>query len=141
MIILVLLVLILGVFIYYFLFLPKIKTIQINNTKINIEVVDSGPKREKGLSGREKLQENQGMLFIFQDIGYHSFWMKEMNFSLDFIWIRNNKIVEITENVKPEDYQPPKTLISKTEVDSVLEVNSGFCKKNNIKIGDELVYN
>ncbi|MCX8009506.1 MAG: DUF192 domain-containing protein, partial [Patescibacteria group bacterium] len=86
-----------------------------------MELFDTQEKRTRGLSGRDFLPENKGMLFIFEKPDYYTFWMKEMKFPLDFIWIRGDEIVEITENVKPEDYQPPKFFTSKEKVDKVLE--------------------
>lgn len=116
----------------------KNKILRVGETKIFVEVADTPEERERGLSGRKDLKENNGMLFVFEKEGYYAFWMKDMLFALDFIWIRKNEIVEINENVKPENYQPPKTLLPKNKVDAVLEVKAGFVKKNNIKIGEKI---
>jgi uncharacterized membrane protein (UPF0127 family) len=118
----------------------NLKTIKINDTKINIEEAKTPAEKSQGLSDRSSLPANQGMLFYFDTLGNYSFWMKGMNFPLDFIWISGNEIVEINEDIKPSDYQPPKSLIPKNEVDKVLEVNAGFSKKNNIKIGDKVQF-
>lgn len=112
----------------------------IGNTEILVEIADTQAKMEKGLSGRNSLPENQGMLFLFKEPNFYGFWMKGMNFPLDFIWIRENEVVETTENVKPEDFQPPKNLFSKEKVDKVLEVNAGFVEKSKIKIGDKISF-
>lgn len=117
---------------------PQFKILKIKEREILVEIAQTISKREKGLSGRDFLPENQGMLFIFEKPDYHRFWMKGMRFALDFIWIREKRIIDITEKVKPEDYQPPKTLTAKEPVDMVLEVNAGFVEKNGIKIGDEI---
>src|SRR4030042_2564613 len=66
------------------------KTAQINGQKIFVEIADTPEKRSQGLSGRDNLSQNQGMLFIFNQPAIPSFWMKDMNFPLDFIWINNN---------------------------------------------------
>lgn len=123
-----------------FLAKPKLKILKINQTTILAEIADTPIKKFKGLSNRDFLPENQGMLFIFEKPDYYSFWMKEMLFPLDFIWIRNGQIVEMTENIKPEDYQPPKFLTPKEKVDLVLEVNAGFIEKFKIKVGDEISF-
>lgn len=115
-----------------------LKKIKINNAIIFVEVVDRPTEREKGLSGRDFLPENQGMLFVFEKPDYWSFWMKGMKFPLDFVWIKDNQIVEITENVKPEDFQPPKVLQPKIPSDKVLEVNGGMVKSWGIKVGDTI---
>ncbi len=102
---------------------------------------------EQGLSGKTKMADNEGMLFDFGNKeGTPGFWMKDMKFNLDFIWIDQNKIVGITANVPaPVDdnglkirdndlptYYPPSV------VNQVLEVNSGWTEKNKIKTGDEV---
>jgi uncharacterized membrane protein (UPF0127 family) len=62
--------------------------------------------------------------------------MKGMNFPLDFIWIRENKVVDITENAPAETKTIPSIYKPKEPVDMVLEVNAGVVKKDKIKIGD-----
>lgn len=102
---------------------------------VNIEIADTQSKRNQGLSGRESLAENLGMLFVFENEGKHTFWMKDMKFALDFIWIRDGKVVEITSDVPVlplETYEPVEL------IDSMLEVNSGFASKNTIKVGDSV---
>lgn len=96
--------------------------------------------RIKGLSGRDSLAENSGMLFVFDSVGYPAIWMKEMKFALDIIWIRNGKVVDIEENVPV-----PSSSVREMELPTytpdvparlVFEVNAGFSKKFNIHIGD-----
>ncbi|MDP3057278.1 MAG: DUF192 domain-containing protein [bacterium] len=126
------------------------RELKINGKIINAEIADTPEKQVRGLSGRKNLSENQGMLFIFNTSDHHSFWMKDMNFSLDFIWISGDEIMEITRNVKPEDYQPastsanrgepPRSLISKSKVDKVLEVNAGVADSLSIKEGDKIKF-
>lgn len=136
------------------------RELKINGKIINVEIADTVEKRTKGLSGRQSLPENQGMLFVFATPDYYSFWMKDMNFGLDFIWIRGNEVVEITENVSPEDYQPASsldqresgratqsnrgepsgTLAPKNKTDKVLEVNAGTAKKLGIETGNNIKF-
>lgn len=66
-----------------------------------------------------------------------------MNFPLDFIWINNDKIVDISENIQAPakgtlDADLEK-IVPKASVDTVLEVNAGFVSANGIKIGDKAV--
>lgn len=82
------------------------------------------------------LKENEAMLFVFPAAGFHSFWMKDMTFDLDFIWINNNRIVDLTENVS--HVNQTQIYMPKTEVDNVLEVNAGFIQMYGIKIGDKV---
>ncbi len=141
--------LVIAVFLFLFSHKPALapespqmefKNFKINGHIINVEIADTIEKQTKGLSGRRSLPENQGMLFVFNTPGYYSFWMKDMNFGLDFIWINGDKIVEITENIKPEDYEPPKLLVSKNKIDKVLEVNAGIAEKLGIEEGDRLEF-
>lgn len=113
---------------------------QINGAKFFIEIADTAQKRALGLSGRDSLPQNQGMLFIFSQPDYYSFWMEEMRFALDFVWIRDRKVVQINQNVKPADYQPPESLRTNQPVDAVLEINAGMAQKLNMKIGDKVKY-
>ena len=112
---------------------------KIAGTSIRVQVSDTIKTRMQGLSGREALAMDEGMLFIFPYSGKHGFWMKDMNFDLDIIWIRENRIVGVSENVKkPEtkNMSDLETIYPPENIDSVLEVNSGFSQANNLMIGD-----
>ena len=67
------------------------KILKINQINLNIEISDTKAKREQGLSGKEGLAENEGMLFVFEKEGYYGFWMKDMNFPIDIAWLDKNK--------------------------------------------------
>jgi len=109
----------------------------INNTTIQVEIKDTPKTRKQGLSNRKHLPKDQGVLFIFDQPAQHSFWMKDMLFNLDFIWIKDNKVIDLTENVPaPKNNQPPVSLKPKSPVNKVLEVNAGFIQKHHIKIND-----
>ena len=105
-----------------------------------VEIADTILKRTKGLSGRESLAENQGMLFLFAKPSKYSFWMAGMNFPLDIIWINGNKIVDISKNIQaPKNTGGLPVIISpSTKIDKVLELSAGAVEKFNIKIGDEI---
>jgi len=116
---------------------PTYREVIINDTTIRAEIADTIGKQQKGLSGRDSLGENQGILFIFGLPSQRSFWMKEMKFPIDIIWLRDGKVVEITENLPPpRGFETPASVTSKELVDTVLEVNVGFARKYNIKVDD-----
>jgi len=120
---------------------PSLPQIKVGSTNISVELAMTQEARLKGLSGRESLDTNSGMLFTFDNTNtVRSFWMKGMKFPLDFIWIKDGKVVQIDKNipVPPAGTEDSKLTIyaSQTPVDYVLEVNAGFSDKNNIKIGD-----
>ncbi|PIU03627.1 hypothetical protein COT44_02430 [Candidatus Shapirobacteria bacterium CG08_land_8_20_14_0_20_39_18] len=109
----------------------------INNNKIEVEIADNLVSRARGLSGRNKLENNQGMLFIYEKPGIYTFWMNLMKFNLDFVYINGNHVVDFIEDVPyPKTGELPKIVNAKTEFDKVLEVNSGMIRRIGIKIGD-----
>lgn len=118
----------------------KISQIKIGSQTIKAEVADTQELRNKGLSGRESLCTDCGMVFIFESPGLYSFWMNEMNFDLDIIWLNDNKIVDIWPNAPAPKNNNGQiaSYMSKAMVDKVIELNAGFCAKNKVKIGDEV---
>jgi uncharacterized membrane protein (UPF0127 family) len=108
----------------------------IAGVRLSVEVVDTLAERGRGLSGREMLPENNGMLFVFDTPGRYGFWMYGMKFPLDIIWIDERlRVVYFVENAQPcvnicETYEPPADALY------VLEVNAGFVKKYGLKVGD-----
>jgi hypothetical protein len=116
---------------------PAKKTVVFNaGTKVIVDVADTDAKRAEGLSKRERLAEMEGMLFIYPAPGIYYFWMKDMNFDLDFVWINNGTIVDITQNVSHNNRET--LCFSKVAVNMILEVNAGFVKKNLIKVGSKV---
>lgn len=111
------------------------KTLKIGGITLNIDVADTDTEREKGLSGREKLTENEGLLFIFEKEGNYDFWMKDMNFPIDIAWLdKDKKIIHIEKNILPETY--PEIFNSSGKSLYVLETVAGFFENSKIKIGD-----
>lgn len=122
--------------------LPTEKTkVQIGNLKILAEIANTPAKRSKGLSGRTKLAEDEGMLFVFDRPDRYAFWMKDITIPLDFIWIDEEKrVADITPNAQPEPQKPKAQLrIYKPAIPVryVLEVNAGLARKNDLKIGQK----
>ncbi|HEY4480168.1 MAG TPA: DUF192 domain-containing protein [Candidatus Paceibacterota bacterium] len=112
---------------------PKI--VKIGNKTLNLEIADMGEERVRGLSGRESLPANTGLLFVFEKEEKHGIWMKDMNFPIDIAWLDKNKqIIHIEHNVSPDTY--PKIFTSNAPALYILEVNASFFEKSNIKIGD-----
>lgn len=144
--VLILETLVLAVLIFIFFFHksnPDInaKQIIINNHELFVEIADSDASRTQGLSERTNLARDHGMLFIFPTTGYYKFWMKDMKFPLDFIWINKDTIVDLTPDVlspKTPDESLP-TFTSKFPFDKVIESNAGGIKSLNIKIGDRIL--
>ncbi|MFI5240850.1 MAG: DUF192 domain-containing protein [Microgenomates group bacterium] len=122
---------------------PSAKEIKVGNVNLNVSVADNAQKRAKGLSGTESLNENGGILFVFDsENASPSFWMKDMLIPLDIIWINDGKVVQIDKNAQPPEKGAKDSSLllykSKVKVDYVLEVNAGFAEKNNIKVGTDV---
>jgi len=118
------------------------KTILVAKKKLSVELATTQAQREKGLSDRKTLCGDCGLLFIFDKPNIYPFWMRRMYFDIDILWILGEEIVDITVNAqKPtlENFELPKERYqSKTPIDKVLEVNSGWVGKNGVKIGDKI---
>lgn len=113
--------------------------IAISDFEIEVEIADAVEKQIQGLSDRPFMAENEGMLFVYEKPGKPSFWMKDMLFPLDFIYIKDDRVVDLVENVQPEGPDPIKRIAPKTYTLYVLEVNAGVVQRHNIKIGDSAV--
>ena len=121
--------------------LPVKSIITLGTHELVVEMAQTPTQWEKGLSGRNTLQGIDGMLFIFPHYHIPLFWMKDTHIPLDMIWIKDNQIVELTENVQPNDSTTPPTYSPSQVIDTVLEVPAGWSKTNNIQIGDQLKIN
>lgn len=120
-------------------FLPlKQKTIYVKGNAIQVEIADNSFSQFKGLSFRENLCFNCGMLFVYDKTAPRTFTMRGMKFPLDFIWIFDNKIVQIDKMIKPAEKGQKTPLIKGAKSNYVLEVISGYCDKHNIKVGDKV---
>ena len=106
---------------------------------VDVEIVSSPEDTAKGLSGRKSLENDKGMLFDFGDYGARTFWMKDMNFPIDILWIdQDYKIIGIKKSIATSTY--PETFGSEYYSRYILELSSGFSDKNNIKIGDKIIF-
>lgn len=115
-------------------------SVEINNHAWNVAVATTPQEQEQGLSGKPRLASSTGMLFIFQKPVEKTFWMKNMNFPLDMIWIKAGKIVRIDANLPPEGERPTMIYPSYQPIDMVLEINAGEAKQYDLKIGDKIKY-
>lgn len=104
------------------------------------EVADTESSRELGLSGRQSLNPNEGLLFVFDLSGQYRWWVKDMKFSVDIIWINKDGIVvEIERNASPDSY--PKTYINASPAKYVLELQAGEGEKQGIFLGSKVKIN
>ncbi|MFA4818003.1 MAG: DUF192 domain-containing protein [Parcubacteria group bacterium] len=117
----------------------SIKEIKINDYNFLAEVVDNSEKRALGLSGRPELCPECAMLFVFEKPNQVSFWMKDMQFDLDIIWIASDEIENISKNVSHAQGSA-EVVQAPGPVDKVLEINAGISEKLDLKIGDKVEF-
>ncbi|GEM_PF-487818 len=109
-----------------------------NVPMVQVILVATNKERSLGLSIVDHLDNDEGMWFVFEQNGNYPFWMKEMQFPIDIVWIDENyRIVDFYKNALPEDY--PKTYIPRDISRYVLELQAGFVDDYQIAIGDSVV--
>jgi len=121
--------------------LQRAHTVTVGGIPFRVHIAETPEERMQGLSGKERIKENEGMLFIFDSPYRYGFWMKEMKFPIDIIWISGDRVIGFSEGVPPE---PGRSLgeltvyYSPGAVDRVLEVNGGVVARYNIREGDKI---
>ncbi len=92
---------------------------------ISMEYAITPTQRERGLSGRDSIRDDQGMIFIFENEDEHCFWMKDMRFSIDIVWLdADKKIIYKRGSVSPSTY--PESFCPDMPAKYVIEVNPGL---------------
>ncbi len=108
-----------------------------------VEIVKTPASIQQGLSGRDMLGAD-GMLFVLDHEHVPTFWMKEMKFALDFVWIKDNHVVDMTEHVPAPAAQTPlnelKLYHPSQVVDMVLELPDGTIQQHTIQVGDAIIF-
>ena len=109
--------------------------------EIPVEVADTVEKRSLGLGKRSGLENGWGMLFVFEKRKQHGFWMKDMQFPLDIIWLDNHRIVHILRNVQPaKSGVIPPVMTPPVSGNFVLEIDSGRANELKLQVGQHLKY-
>lgn len=138
--------LMLGVIVSGALFLGSLDTAEkmaqvvLNEQYIKVQIARDTKDIARGLSYKKALGLNEGMIFLFKQPGYYGFWMKDMNFPIDIVWISGREVVGFLErvtnsserfdNVEIPVYYPSKP------VDKVLELAAGRVHLLQLRIGD-----
>lgn len=121
----------------------RLPVVEVGGAAFKVEIADDADERSRGLSGRDPLPDDGGMLFVYQEPVVPGFWMRQMRFSLDFVWIGEGcEVVDLTPNVPaPEPgtseseltlYRPSAPILYN------LEVNAGTAARHGIRVGDEV---
>ena len=117
--------------------IPTARTITIKGYTIRVDLAESAASREQGLSGREGLAPDQGMLFVFPTDGIYAFWMKNMRFSIDMVWLaKDGTVVYIVSSASPESY--PTDFVSTTPARYVVELPAGWAHAHDLTVGDSV---
>lgn len=111
----------------------------VGNAELYLEVAASPGDRAKGLMYRGSLGEKEGMLFVFEDKGYHAIWMKNVRFPIDILWLDDDmRVVYIFREAPPCRADPCPVYMPSSEARYVLELPANFTLKHGIGIGDKL---
>jgi uncharacterized membrane protein (UPF0127 family) len=113
--------------------------VRANGQNISAQTAKTEPERERGLSGKTCLGPRQGMLFIFDKPAGYPFWMKDMRFNIDIIWISaEKKVVYEQKNLSPATY--PRSFTNPDPAQYVLEIAAGQADQLGLKPGLQLYY-
>lgn len=115
-------------------------TVTIKDQTFKVSVAETEEDKQKGLSGRASLPLNEGKLFMFDKPGAYTFWMKNMKFPIDIIFINGDTIVSITENAPPATKGDAPVYQPTAPSDKVLEISAGLSQKYNFKSGDKVTF-
>lgn len=106
---------------------------------ILVSIADTDEERQQGLSHTAKLAPQTGMLFIFDTPGRYGFWMKDMQYPLDIVWLdADMRVISVDENVRPESY--PETVYPAEDARYVLELNAFEASRIGIVSGQKLYF-
>lgn len=116
---------------------PGYAIVHFPQAQLTAELARTPEERAQGLSSREPLGEREGMLFVFEAPGRYSFWMKEMRFALDMLWIEDGRVVHVERHVPPPvtgltDLSRLPVYTPSQPATYVLEVNAGFADRHAI---------
>lgn len=115
--------------------------IQIKGATVRVAVADSPTEMSRGLMHRKELPENEGMLFVYNYEGKHSFWMKNTLIPLDMVWINSNKeVVHIEHSAPPCKKSPCPHFRPSYPALYVLELNGGWSIDHDLVLGDQVSF-
>lgn len=118
---------------------PEFMSLRTPKGAIQVLVATSSADQERGLGGRASLPADQGMLFVFPVPGSYAFWMKDMEFPLDIVWIGSDEVVAgVTSGIPADSF--PSTYLPPRPISYVLELNAGAAEKYGIGSGTPLTF-
>lgn len=118
----------------------RISGVEINGSRVEVELAVTDNEKDLGLAGRPFLSTDTGMLFLYNKPTQPAFWMRGMKFPIDIIWISKGRVADLTLNLEVPKTKPLPTYSLKSKIDAVLEVNAGWVKLNDVKVGDKVIF-
>lgn len=113
-------------------------SVTVGSTTLKAEVVDTDASRAQGLSGRTGLLPGEAMLFVFDRSDAWGFWMKDMRFPIDIIWLNGDgTVVTVADDLSPASY--PEVFYPAAPAQFVLEVPAGFARAHKVAQGSKVV--
>lgn len=116
--------------------------VEIAGQRVAVERAIDVEEKARGLSGRDELPWDTGMLFEYEEPGFYAFWMRDVRFDLDFVWIRDGRIVDLHHRVPaPDPTVPPGELPTyrpRELADRILEVPGGYASAHGWRAGDRV---
>ena len=115
------------------------RNLVINDQILSVEIADQPALQAQGLSGRKSLALDQGMLFIFPEKEIQTFWMKDMHFDIDLLWIVDDQIIAWEKEMSAVE-TTEQLVTSPQPVDKVLELSAKSIERLDIAIGDKIYF-
>lgn len=114
---------------------PQLASMSIDGAYLRVSLATTPAEQAQGLGGRPSLPADEGMLFVFPEHGQYEFWMKDMRFPIDIIWMDDTgKVIYIVPALSPDTY--PQAFGPAAPSRYVLEVPAGFATAHQVRIGD-----
>jgi uncharacterized membrane protein (UPF0127 family) len=112
------------------------KPVRLGSKTFKAQVSDTDAERAKGLGGKTCIGDNQTMLFTFDKADTYCFWMKDMRFPIDIVWLDNNKrVIHVAPKVSPTTY--PENFCPDSPSMYVLELKAGMLSQLELTEGDQ----
>ncbi len=114
--------------------------VEIRGHRVAVEIAEERAEQAKGLGDRDSLSWGHGMYFVYDRPGFYSFWMKDMRFPIDIVWLRDGRIVDLHPNVPFEPGGNGPTVRPSSLVNAVLELPAGYAAAQGWRVGDRVVF-
>ena len=114
--------------------------VEVHEKRTTVEIAYTPRDQAQGLGERDALAWGHGMYFEYDRPGFYSFWMKGMRFSIDIVWLRDGRIIDLDPNVPFEEGGNGPTLRPSELADAVLEVPAGYALAQGWRIGDRVTF-